>query len=180
MAKFTLTPVYSEKIIEATMIAMEIHKEQIRHDGSPYMTHLFRVAALLMSVNATEQQLIAGLLHDSVEDVAYPLERIEILFGSKARSMVKALTKPNHPDPIKDNEGYANQVAACPNAVLVSAADKLDNLRGYLSEGAIFKDKHKHLYELMMPIYKDHLGNEHLWVLEMEGMLMALSERAEG
>lgn len=180
MAKFSSVPLYSENMIRATMVAMEIHNEQIRHDGSPYITHLFRVAALLLSASASERQVIAGLLHDSVEDVAYPLERIEFLFGSQVMSMVQALTKPNHPDPIKDNNAYASQVASCPNAVLVSAADKLDNLRGYLSGGAVFKDKHRHLYDLMMPIYRQHLGDEHLWVFEMEGMLMALSERTRG
>lgn len=174
MAKFSIAPGYSEQLITATMIAMEIHKAQLRHDGSPYMTHLFRVAALLMSIGASEQQIIAGLLHDSIEDVAYPLERIGVLFGSHVKSMVQSLTKPNDPDPIKDNKGYASQVAACQDAIIVSCADKLDNLRGYLSGGALFKDKHRHLYELMLPIYRHHLGNEHLWVLEMEGMLMAI------
>lgn len=179
MAKFSTAPGYSEQLITATMIAMDIHKAQLRHDGSMYITHLFRVAALLMSAGASEQQIIAGLLHDSVEDVAYPLERIGLLFGITVKSMVAALTKPNDPDPLKDNEGYASQVAACPESILVSCADKLDNLRGYLVGGAVFKDKHRHLYSLMMPIYKRHLGDESPWVIEMEGMLMALSEGAE-
>lgn len=180
MAKFSIGPCYTGNLITATMVAMEIHNKQIRHDGSPYITHLFRVAALLMSAAASEQQIIAGLLHDSVEDVEYTFSEIEKIFGSSVCEMVQALTKPNHLDPIRDNKGYAAQVASCPESILVSCADKLDNLRGYLSGGAVFKDRHRHLYDLMLPIYRQHLGNEeHLWVLEIEGMLMALSERAE-
>lgn len=174
MAKFVDLPCYGSGVKEATLIAMNLHDKQVRHDGSPYITHLLRVAALLMSAGASEEQVIAGLLHDSVEDVEYTFSEIERIFGSSVCEMVQALTKPNDPDPLKDKEGYAAQVASCPDAVLVSAADKLDNLRGYLVGGAIFKDKHRHLYSLMMPIYRLHLGEDCPWVMEMEGMLMVL------
>ena len=59
----------SEKFLEAFAYAAELHKVQFRkHTSIPYITHLMSVASIVLEAGGDEDQAIAGLLHDAVED----------------------------------------------------------------------------------------------------------------
>jgi (p)ppGpp synthase/HD superfamily hydrolase len=70
MAQFTDTPIISDRFANAVLLALHWHKKQIRKNGTPYMSHLMQVAGLVLEHNGTEDEAIAAILHDSVEDLS--------------------------------------------------------------------------------------------------------------
>lgn len=65
----TTTPKLSERFDEALAYAAQLHRTQERKgSGIPYVGHLLSVASLVIEGGGTEDQAIAGLLHDAVED----------------------------------------------------------------------------------------------------------------
>ncbi len=94
--------VFSERFDQALAFAHHLHRRQTRKtSGVPYIAHLLSVAALVIEDSGTEDQAIAALLHDSLEDQGhrYPggvealAVEIEAQFGSEVRRMVEALTE---------------------------------------------------------------------------------------
>lgn len=126
---------------EALVWAAELHREQ-RRKGSeiPYVSHLLAVAALAIEHADDEDQAIAALLHDAIEDQGGLKTRDEILrrFGEGVTEIVEGCTD-SHADPKprwKDRkEAYIAGIGKKPASVrLVSAADKLHNARCILSD----------------------------------------------
>src|SRR3974390_2681093 len=62
-------------------IASERHRDQFRHSGDPYVTHLLEVAHILADMKLDATTLAAALLHDVIEDTEFPLSRLEERFG---------------------------------------------------------------------------------------------------
>src|SRR5215831_5892905 len=84
------------------VFAHQLHRKQRRKtSGVPYVAHLLGVAALVIEDGGTEDEAIAALLHDSLEDQGryYPggsgalAAEIEARFGGEVRRMVEALTE---------------------------------------------------------------------------------------
>lgn len=171
MAQFTDTPITTDRFTHGLSWASKIHQKQVRKDGTPYINHLLQVAGLVLEAGGSEDQAIAGLLHDSVEDLDIDIYDIEDRFGMEVRRMVNALSISKDPmiAPQSSTLAYCQNIQMCPDAILVSAADKLHNLRGYVAGLAEFLPRHSHLYGSLLPIYRHHLGNDHRWVKEMEG-----------
>lgn len=130
---------------EAFDFAYEKHRKQLRKgSGVPYLTHLMSVSALIMEHGGGEDEAIAGLLHDSVEDVGVTVEEIKVRFGDRVADIVAACTKPkidwrNVPsdkvwDTMKESHlRYFEHLKSSFDSVrLVSAADKLHNARSIL------------------------------------------------
>lgn len=72
------------------------HRHHVRKGGGiPYVSHLYSVMYLLASVTNDEDVLIAGLLHDTLEDVPeeYNSAQLEADFGPRVRELVEELTK---------------------------------------------------------------------------------------
>lgn len=86
----------AERLRSAYAFAEKAHAGQTRMSGGPYITHPLAVAMLLAHYQADEDSLIAALLHDVVEDTAFPLMDIEQGFGKSVAKMVDALTKLPH------------------------------------------------------------------------------------
>jgi (p)ppGpp synthase/HD superfamily hydrolase len=105
----------------------------------PYVSHLFAVMALVAEGGGDEDQLVAALLHDWLEDIpgASP-EHIERHFGHRVRHIVEALTDTMaHPKPAWQarKEAWLATLAARPAEIkLVAAADKLHNAQGLLRD----------------------------------------------
>src|SRR3954467_14418075 len=75
----------TERFDEALLFAARHHREQLRKGARiPYMTHLMSVSALVLEHGGTEDQAIAGLLHDAVDD-ALPGEGGSVLPGIRER-----------------------------------------------------------------------------------------------
>ena len=81
-----------EPIERAWKIAKEKHEGQFRASGEPYISHPLGVAQILADLGSDRQVVMAGLLHDTVEDTDYSLEECRKEFGETA-SLVEGVTK---------------------------------------------------------------------------------------
>jgi len=73
--------------------AAEMHGNQTRKSGDPYITHPLAVATILADIGMTEPTLVAALLHDTVEDTPYTLEQVRADFGEEVAQLVDGVTK---------------------------------------------------------------------------------------
>ena len=136
---------WSDKVDDAMCFAHALHRDQIRKgSGVPYMSHLMGVAALVGDHGGSEQQLIAALLHDAIEDQAHKHEdlpqEIASRYGQAVLTMVLALSDATtHPKPPWQQRKRAyiehiDQAADDDPALLVSVCDKLYNARTLLRD----------------------------------------------
>lgn len=85
---------YSDRYEAALILATQAHRNQVRKVGEiPYIIHVVHVSVILLRHGFSEDVVVAGLLHDVVEDQAVPLDRIEAEFGPVVAEMVAALTE---------------------------------------------------------------------------------------
>lgn len=83
----------SENLKKAFLFAQNAHKNQKRKSGEPYIIHPVEVAKILIKLGMEETVVIAGLLHDVLEDTTIPPQEIEREFGKDVLSLVEAITK---------------------------------------------------------------------------------------
>jgi (p)ppGpp synthase/HD superfamily hydrolase len=130
-----LTPRFDEAVTEAR----RLHGGQRRKGtGIPYVAHLLSVAAIVLEDGGSEEEALAALLHDVIEDV--PGEGTEEFirehFGGRVADIVRACSDATtHPKPPwrKRKEDYlAHLETAPPDVLRVSLADKLHNARAIL------------------------------------------------
>lgn len=93
LASDSYTEVQVLELDHAIDFATEMHDGQMRKSGDPYITHPLSVAALLIEWEMDIDTVIAGVLHDTVEDTATTLEKIETLFGRDIAFLVDGVTK---------------------------------------------------------------------------------------
>jgi len=132
-------PKLGPRFEEALQWASRLHAGQRRKGTEiPYVSHLLSVAALVLEDGGDEDQAIAALLHDAVEDQGGLETREEVRrrFGERVTMIVDgctdAVTNPKPPWRER-KEKYIDAVRAAPPEVLrVSAADKLHNARSIL------------------------------------------------
>jgi (p)ppGpp synthase/HD superfamily hydrolase len=125
-----------ERFADALGYAARAHRGQIRgSDEQPYIGHLVRVAGLVIQEGGSEDEVIAALLHDAVEDQGglERLHEIRARYGSTVAGIVDELSD-SYGDPKppwrRRKEEYVRALAeASDGALLVSLADKLDNVR---------------------------------------------------
>ncbi len=127
---------FSERYDAALRLAARAHKGQTRKGTDiPYLVHPVHVSVILLRHGYAEDVLIAGLLHDVVEDSDVPLERIEAEFGPAVAGMVAALTEKKvergqkRPWEVRKQEALAELRQASLEAVAVKAADALHSTR---------------------------------------------------
>lgn len=130
----------SDRFNRALVYAAELHADQKRKiSGAPYVSHLLRVAGIAIENQANEDEAIAALLHDAVEDQGGEKTREEIrrIFGDPVAAIVDGCTDTDQvPKPPwrKRKEAYLAHLRDAPPSVrLVSASDKLDNARSILA-----------------------------------------------
>lgn len=133
----------TDKFSKAVSVANRAHYDQTRKGTSiPYIAHPLAVASLAIEFGANEDQAIAALLHDAIEDGGAEYEQIILEnFGDNVLSMVKGCT-----DGVPDANGekadwwdrktaYLEHLAkASDDVLLVSGADKLHNARAILND----------------------------------------------
>jgi GTP pyrophosphokinase len=131
----------SSRFETALAFAARLHAEQRRKGTDiPYVAHLLGVASLVLEHGGTEDQAIAALLHDAVEDQggATTRETIRRLFGEEVASIVDGCTDAEtvpKPPWRERKELYVEHLTAAPPEVrLVSCADKLHNARAIVAD----------------------------------------------
>ena len=87
------SPEDRRRIEEAYNFIIEKHKGQVRKSGEPYYHHLIEVAYILANLQSGPNTIIAGLLHDVVEDTDVTVEDIKKRWGEEVARIVDALTK---------------------------------------------------------------------------------------
>jgi len=128
------------RMAEAFAFAAGAHREQLRKDTTiPYVSHLMSVSALVLEHGGDEDQALAGLLHDVIEDCGVEYEPvIRHLFGERVASIVRSCTDADvipKPDWRVRKEAYIQHLReAGSDALLVSACDKLHNARSIVSD----------------------------------------------
>ena len=130
----------SQRFVDAVAYAAEAHAGDVRKGSSvPYLTHPLAVAAIALEHGADEDEAIAALLHDVIEDHG-PAHRQSIRerFGERVLSIVEACSDSagNPKPPWKERKlAYLDRLrGASPSVLLVSAADKLHNLQSILRD----------------------------------------------
>ena len=81
-----------EIIEKAYLFAKELHKEQKRKDGTPYLSHPVEVALILAKLGFNEDVVSAALLHDVVEDCGVTVKEIETKFNSVVAQLVDCVS----------------------------------------------------------------------------------------
>lgn len=126
---------------EALVYAARLHAAQTRKgSGIPYVAHLLSVAALVLEDGGGEDEAIAGLLHDAIEDQggAPTREEIRRRFGARVADIVDGCTDAEtmpKPPWRERKERYLVHLRHAPAEVRrVSAADKLHNARAILAD----------------------------------------------
>ena len=127
---------FTKRFEEALVYAKRLHNHQSRKSSRiPYIAHLLSVAGLVIEWGGDEDQAIAALLHDSVEDQGglETLQEVRDLFGERVARIVEAcsdsVVKPKPPWKER-KQAYLQRLAGEPVEVrLVSLADKLHNAR---------------------------------------------------
>lgn len=134
----------SPRFAAALVYAHEVHRGQRRKGtGIPYIAHVLGVASIAMEYGATEDEAIGALLHDAAEEGGGEarLAEIRARFGDEVADIVLGCSDSlaAHPDDKRPwrarKEAYLAHLAVASDAVcLVSAADKLHNVRAILRD----------------------------------------------
>jgi guanosine-3',5'-bis(diphosphate) 3'-pyrophosphohydrolase len=125
-----------QKLWSAYRFAREAHRGQQRKSGEPFVLHGLRVAEILANLRLDVDTIVAGLVHDVVEDSAIPLVRLARDFGRDVAEMVDGVTKISElrdANPAtRQAENYRKlvlHIAQDPRTVLIKLADRLHNMR---------------------------------------------------
>jgi GTP pyrophosphokinase len=135
----------TERFQNAVGLASEVHADQTRKGTEvPYIAHLLGVASIVINYLGDEDEAIAGLLHDTIEDAKAPLSativrgRIREMFGERVLEIVEGCTDSDvtpKPPWLARKEAYLARVGQeSASVILVSAADKLHNASAVLSD----------------------------------------------
>ncbi len=125
-----------EKIQEAYRLAEEAHRGQKRASGESFVTHAVEVSVLLAQLKLDTASLVAGLIHDVVEDTQFSLTDVEERFGSEVAAIVDGVTKigkvrfRSHTE--RQAENYRKlllSMAEDARVILIKLADRLHNMR---------------------------------------------------
>lgn len=137
----------TERFERALVFAARLHRDQRRKgSGVPYISHLLGVCALTLEYGGDEEEAIAALLHDAIEDQGGAVARAGILreFGPLVTEIVDGLTDTDQtPKPAwrARKEKYIGHVERASASVrLVSACDKLHNARSLVMDYRTYGD----------------------------------------
>ena len=135
-AKNSRTREERKAIRKAFDLALELHSEQRRKSGEPYIYHPISVAKVVAGeLGLDTTSIVCALLHDTVEDTNLTLDEVENGFGNKARNIVDGLTKMSgvfEPGTSAQAENFRKMLLTLSDdvrVILIKLADRLDNMR---------------------------------------------------
>lgn len=124
-----------ELITKAYNFALEAHKDQKRNSGEPYFIHVFETAKILAELGMDTKTIVAGMLHDVLEDTETSEEKLTEEFGEEIVSLVKGVTKlgklkyrgaERHVESLRK---FFMAVAEDLRVLIIKLADRLHNIR---------------------------------------------------
>ena len=125
-----------KRIEQAYAFSSNVHKDQTRASGEPYIGHPTEVAAILAEMKLDEDSIITALLHDTIEDTVATLDQISDLFGENVAKLVDGVTKlakiKYQTENVRQSENFRKLLLAMSDDIrvlLVKLADRLHNMR---------------------------------------------------
>ena len=156
-----INPSYDIELIEkAYDLAGKMHQGQLRKSGEPYLIHPVAVAKILAELGMDDQAIVAGLLHDVVEDTGYTTEQLREDFGDDIELLVDGVTKLGSLKYESKEERQAENLRKMFLAMskdirvlIIKLADRLHNLRtiNYMTQDKI-QEKCKETLEIYAPL----------------------------
>ena len=148
-------------IEKAYQIGKEAHKNQFRKSGEPYIIHPLWVAIILADLEMDKETIVAGMLHDVVEDTTMTLDEISAEFGEEVALLVDGVTKLGQLNYSQDKlEAQAENLrkmflamAKDIRVIIVKLADRLHNMRTMeFMTPAKQKEKSRETMDIYAPI----------------------------
>lgn len=136
--EYIINPEDRKKIEEAYVYARKKHEGQFRKSGEPYIYHPIEVGYIIATLHGGPSTIIAGLLHDVVEDTNTSIDEIKEIFGSDVALLVDSLTKiqrlklSKKKDTDFDAEDHKKiflGMAKDIRVIIIKLADRLHNMR---------------------------------------------------
>lgn len=163
-----------DKLNIAYVYAAQQHRGQLRQSGEAYLSHPLNVAYILADMKMDVDCIIAGLLHDTIEDTDTTFEVIEDMFGRPVAFLVDAVSKiskiPFQSKEEKQAESFRKMLVSMSDdirVIIIKLADRLHNMRTIES---LREDKKRRIAQETMDIYAplaDRLGIAWIkWELE--------------
>ena len=152
----------SPRLEKAIEVATKAHEGQLRKTGEPYIIHPIAVMKILQEWNMDEDTVIAGVLHDTVEDTSLTLKEIEDEFGKDVAFLVNGVTKLSEArSGMKNLDEYLPETSnnllklliatgQDVRVLIIKLADRLHNLR---TLGALPPDKQKKIARESLEVF---------------------------
>ncbi len=184
------TNVLTDDMRKAVQFALEAHKGQVRKvNGAPYVSHLFDVAEILLNAKASENLVIAGILHDIIEDTSFTDKDILALFPSpKGQDILRIILADNESDKSASwIERKTETITYAQNSddeegLLLICADKISNLSSLVENMEIggemvwkyfnsSKEKQIWYYESLFKVFETKLAHYPHLICRYQNML---------
>jgi (p)ppGpp synthase/HD superfamily hydrolase len=142
LSRYPGKSLYSTRFLEALVVAAKMHEGQVRKGSEiPYASHLLGACSIALDYGANEDEAIAALLHDAIEDID-PVEAawaVVASFGPDVLRIVEGCTKVPSEVAGGSNESkrlYIQHISECKDhsILLVSGSDKLHNARSIVAD----------------------------------------------
>ncbi len=172
----------SERVFKAIEFATKAHTGQFRKGTKvPYIVHPLGVAKILIEAGCSEDVVVAGILHDTVEDSSTRINDIRREFGEVVARLVEGASEPDKSDTWENRKRHTidNLETAPLDVVLVSLADKLANIRDIRADyeklgDDVFlrfnrpKEKQEWYYRAMADVFSKRIVDEPFLSLMLE------------
>ena len=121
----------------AIEVAVRAHQNQVRKGTDiPYVIHPLAVGIILAKAGCSDDVIIAGILHDTVEDTSITLDYLQNIFGEKVSTIVEGVSEPDKSLPWEERKRHTHDFLkrASPEVKFVALADKLNNISATVSD----------------------------------------------